>query len=176
MAKHGFTRGSNSGIAIREFADLEIKIKLYPEEQRKILEQAISTARKETRNWIREHHPATAFNGKRLDEFGNAVKKDAKGQKYSTKAQFRLGHFGMIGHGGGRNGLGNGHADNGEISSLNIYANYFARWYATGVNTELWHGYRYSRPGNNWWIANRRAIEQHYLQIVERESNGLYKL
>lgn len=171
MSKHGFTRGSDSGVAFEEVEAVQNKVREFAAKgQLEALQEAIQYARGATRHWIAQTaHPHEAFNGKKLNEYLGGELRDNKGQKYKAMSQFRLGHFGMVGHGGGGNG--NGHAYNGEISSLNIYANYFARWYSTGLRTSGYYGKKviYERKGANWWGQNAKSIEEYFCKRVDEK-------
>ena len=153
-------------IAVWEFKELTERMKHASEEIMPYVEDALRKARYDTRDFVNRTHPSPAFGGQDLHRYGSG-----------RTSMFRLGHFGWIGKAGGYKG----HKNFGTISSLNIYANYLARWYNTGatqhasIRTAKGQQKRttfYPARGN-YFEANKDAICEYFANIVNKELDEL---
>lgn len=172
----GFTRKSNTGIAVKEFVALSNHVQEYIDsgyfEQ---VQEVLQNARTEIRDWIRLNHPNPVFTDKNVQTYGGKQSVNSRGRVYyADLSQFRLGHFGMV----GKNGQSAGHAYNGAISSLNVYSDYYARWWATGSKghkTSKGMAKGYPSHGD-YYGASQNVIGDRFTAIVEEELQKVIKI
>lgn len=127
----------------------------------KEIQQAARYAQSATREYIERMHPATGFSGKDLH-------KTTIGR--GTDNQIQKGSFTVT----------------GTAIDANIYANYFARWYNTGVYFkplrygsragELPSAAQYQPPRGTIFVSNRQGIENYFAQKLEEYMKRIIKI
>lgn len=169
MSTQGFKRKDNSGIAIYDYTELTKKFYQFVDVGYwEMARDCIDQARHEVRDDIRLMHRNPIFKDKDVRTYGGGFKVNKAGKLYfSDLSQFRLGHFGMM----GKNSMKRGHADTGTVCSLNIYANYYARWWSTGSKGHrIMGGPNRAKgypPHGFFWDANNYIIEKDFAESVE---------
>lgn len=103
------------------------------------VQKAIKLSRGETREWIEHQHPAQG----KITSHGKVEDLIIDNYNGVTHHQTVLGHYAYY----------------KNYAEANIYANYFQRWYNTGV--------RGMRAQGSWWRSNQQGTERKFIQQLD---------